>query len=202
MTTKERIMEEALNLFSLKGFHAVSVRDIVKKVGIKESSMYNHFKSKQDLFDTIVDHCFSKAETYFQERNLPFGIEDDKTLFHERDFTKLSESVLSVFRYFFEDSYNIRFRNLLIISQFENGKAKQAYRKLFRDYPLQFQTNLFQTLIDSHYFLPGDPAVMATNFYGTIFMLIHTYDSFDEAKPLILKHLKHFWECHLDTREI
>ena len=202
MNTKERIMEEALNLFSLKGFHAVSVRDIVKKVGIKESSLYNHFKSKQDLFDTIVDDCFQKAEAYFQERSLPFGIEDDKTLFHEKDFNKLSESVLSVFRYFFEDTYNIRFRNLLIISQYENENARQAYRKLFRDYPLQFQASLFQTLIDNHYFSPGDPVVMATDFYGAVFMLIHTYDSFDEAKPLILSHLKHFLQCHMDLSEI
>ena len=43
MTTKERIRYEALNLFSEKGFDTVSVRDIASAVGIKESSLYNHY---------------------------------------------------------------------------------------------------------------------------------------------------------------
>ena len=54
MNTKERIITEALNLFSINGYDSVSVRDIAKAVGIKESSLYNHFKNKQDIFDTII----------------------------------------------------------------------------------------------------------------------------------------------------
>ena len=45
---------EALNLFSVKGYDPVSVRDIAYAVGIKESSLYNHFKNKQDIFDSIL----------------------------------------------------------------------------------------------------------------------------------------------------
>lgn len=60
MTTKEQILEEALKLFSVKGYDAVSVRDILRAVGIKESSLYYHFKNKQDIFDTIVTFCFQK----------------------------------------------------------------------------------------------------------------------------------------------
>ena len=55
MTTKDKILKEAFYLFSERGFHAVSVRDIARAVGIKESSLYNHFKNKQDIFDRIVD---------------------------------------------------------------------------------------------------------------------------------------------------
>ena len=55
MNTKEKIIYEALNLFSTKGFDAISVRDIAKAVGIKASSLYNHFKNKQDIFDTIIE---------------------------------------------------------------------------------------------------------------------------------------------------
>ena len=43
MTTKERIIDQALDLFSRKGYDGVSVRDISGAVGIKESSLYNHF---------------------------------------------------------------------------------------------------------------------------------------------------------------
>lgn len=44
MNTREKIISESLNLFSRKGFDAISVRDIAKAVGIKASSLYNHFK--------------------------------------------------------------------------------------------------------------------------------------------------------------
>ena len=51
METRERILWEALGLFAQKGFEAVSVRELAGAVGIRESSLYNHFKSKQDIFD-------------------------------------------------------------------------------------------------------------------------------------------------------
>ena len=39
MDTKERILKEALSLFSQKGFKAVTVEDIAQKVGIKAPSL-------------------------------------------------------------------------------------------------------------------------------------------------------------------
>ena len=54
MTTKERIADEALTLFSTRGYKGTSVKNIAAAVGIKDSSLYKHFKSKKDIFDTIV----------------------------------------------------------------------------------------------------------------------------------------------------
>lgn len=34
-------------------FSAVSIRDITREAGIKESSLYNHFRSKEELQETI-----------------------------------------------------------------------------------------------------------------------------------------------------
>ena len=52
--TKQRILEKSLELFSAKGYDAVSVGEIAKAVGIKAPSLYNHFPSKQAVFDAIV----------------------------------------------------------------------------------------------------------------------------------------------------
>ncbi|MCG8571995.1 MAG: TetR/AcrR family transcriptional regulator, partial [Spirochaetes bacterium] len=54
--TKERIFEIAVELFSQKGFHGTSIRDIAKQVGIKESSLYNHFSSKSAILDSILQY--------------------------------------------------------------------------------------------------------------------------------------------------
>ena len=60
MATKEIIFEKALILFSENGYSATSIRNICAEVGIKESSFYNHYKSKEQLLDAIFD-SFNKA---------------------------------------------------------------------------------------------------------------------------------------------
>ena len=55
MKTKDKILIEALSLFSVSGFSGVSVRDIAKAVGIRESAIYKHYKNKQQLFDRGSD---------------------------------------------------------------------------------------------------------------------------------------------------
>lgn len=53
MDTKQRILDCAMALFSKKGFNGVSIREIAKAVGIKESSIYNHYAGKQAIIDEI-----------------------------------------------------------------------------------------------------------------------------------------------------
>lgn len=37
-----------------KGYDNVSIRSIARDVGIKESSIYNHYKNKEDILDKIL----------------------------------------------------------------------------------------------------------------------------------------------------
>ena len=52
--TKTLILIEALRLFSVSGYEAVTVEQISAAVGIKAPSLYKHYKSKRDIFDHIV----------------------------------------------------------------------------------------------------------------------------------------------------
>lgn len=60
LSTKQKILHTAISLFSQKGYSGVSVRDITGKVGIKESSLYNHFKSKEEILTTIFERFRSE----------------------------------------------------------------------------------------------------------------------------------------------
>lgn len=51
--TKERILSRAIELFAVKGYDAVSVRDITHGLGLNEASLYNHFPSKEELLLAI-----------------------------------------------------------------------------------------------------------------------------------------------------
>jgi len=71
-TLKEHIIEEALKLFSVKGYMSTSITDIIDASGTSKGGFYNHFKSKEDLFYEIL----SAARKIWRERNL-HGIHDE-----------------------------------------------------------------------------------------------------------------------------
>ena len=71
--TKEDILIAALNLFAEKGFDGVSVRDIAEEVGIRQSSLYKHYESKQDIFDNILIRMEEQYQRMTLEVRAPQG---------------------------------------------------------------------------------------------------------------------------------
>jgi AcrR family transcriptional regulator len=61
-STRDRILDVAIDLFAQNGFHRTSVRDIARGVGIKESSIYNHFTGKDEILVTILEGFTTKME--------------------------------------------------------------------------------------------------------------------------------------------
>ncbi|GMV33536.1 MAG: hypothetical protein DCC59_16340 [Chloroflexi bacterium] len=53
--TRSKIISSAIRLFSGRGFNAASVDDICAEAGISKGAFYHHFKSKQDLFLSLLD---------------------------------------------------------------------------------------------------------------------------------------------------
>lgn len=53
LNTKNKIQETALLMFSEHWYNPVSIRGICGTVGIKESTVYYHFKNKQDILDSL-----------------------------------------------------------------------------------------------------------------------------------------------------
>ena len=51
--TKKSIFDNSIKLFTQKGYENVSINDIADSVGIRQSAVYNHFNSKQEILDTI-----------------------------------------------------------------------------------------------------------------------------------------------------
>ncbi len=55
-STRDRIFKEAVLLFAAKGYHGTSMRDLASAAGIKESSLYNHFKGKEAILDAVLEY--------------------------------------------------------------------------------------------------------------------------------------------------
>lgn len=63
---KERIIHESMKLFSVKGYTSTSTTDIIKAAQTSKGGFYNHFKSKEQLFNEVL----SEARHIWRERNL------------------------------------------------------------------------------------------------------------------------------------
>jgi AcrR family transcriptional regulator len=58
LTPKERILENAVSMFSEKGYHGTSMRELAAASDCSLPTMYYHYKSKNDLFEEIVINQF------------------------------------------------------------------------------------------------------------------------------------------------
>lgn len=61
---KRRIMDESKKLFARKGFHAVSVDEIARKVKVSPAILYRHFPSKESLYDAVLEEISCRREDY------------------------------------------------------------------------------------------------------------------------------------------
>ena len=202
MTTREKILKEALNLFSIKGFESVSVRDIAYTVGIKESSLYNHFKNKQDIFDSILNEYSGRWEEIFKNINLTGEdkaiVVDERTVSMYRSMPQEQFTALAglVFDYYMTDEINVKLRRMLTIEQYRNQDIALLFRKISFNDSLEFQAMLFKEFMDQGSFIKTDPYILAMEFFSPIFMIFYKYgndpESLKDAKDLFIKHIEHF----------
>lgn len=55
MSTRERIVMAAMELFWEKGYHSTSISDILRRAGANSGSLYHFFPAKQDLLNAVLD---------------------------------------------------------------------------------------------------------------------------------------------------
>ena len=119
MNTKEKILDEALTLFSEKGYANVFVGDIADRVGIKAPSLYKHYKNKKAIFDAIIDEMNRR----FAEQAKAMQINGTDAAADAGIYKSLPEDQLlklgrEFFLYYLHDDYNRKFRKMLTLEQF------------------------------------------------------------------------------------
>ena len=197
MDTKQRILDEALTLFSEKGYANVFVNDIAERVGIKAPSLYKHYKSKQAIFDAIIDEMNRRYEQQAQALNIN-GADPgaDAEIYKSMDEDHLVKLGNDLFTYYLHDSYTKRFRKMLTLEQFQDKELAKVYSKQYYDAPLSYQGMLLGLLVAQGILVTDDVPVMTLQFYAPIYMLLTVCDREpereQEALKLLDKHIRQF----------
>lgn len=197
MNTKQRILKEALTLFSEKGYNAVYVRDIAEAVGIKAPSLYKHYKSKKDIFNAILDEIESNYNK--QTAGLNMNGSDpakDASIFATVSEDTLVQMGIGLFQFFLHNDYASKLRKMLTVEQFHDNDLSNLYSKQYVDDPLSYQSSIFSLISASGAFKDVKPNIMVLHFYAPIYMLLTVCDRQPgrekEALQLIEEHIRQF----------
>lgn len=173
--TKEKILTAALEMFSVNGFTSVSIRDIGKAVGIKESSIYYHFQNKEDILQTILDEADKLAQV--RKDNFNEALNTASTIKCE-EFVKVG--IAYVYGYLLEERIYKLIRMLMIEKQ-RIEKAAEIYQRLLFITPVEHHKNVFTYMMDKGCISKDQPDLMATEYQSIILYIFNKYFSGHEA---------------------
>ena len=140
LTTKNKIIEYAIDLFSEKGYSETSMREIAQKCNIKASSIYNHFNSKEEILDTILD--------YYRKELNNLRMSDDTVDYLINNFS-LEEIFIKRFLKILGATASRSIKNiirLLLSELFRNPKVKNFYRNWYYNEKTVDSMKLFKKL--------------------------------------------------------
>ena len=190
--TKERILAAALDLFSQNGYAGTNLRELAGTLGMGKSSMYRHFESKEEIWNTLLDELIAYYEARFgSPEHLP-PVPDSPE--------GLTAMTLRMVDFTVHDETVIKTRKMLTIEQFRDDRARALATKYFLTGLTDMFTQLFAGMMDKGLLRRDDPAMLAFAYTAPISALIHLCDrepaKADEALAQIEAFSRHFMKAH------
>ena len=185
---KEEILKAALNLFSSKGFHNVSMQDIAAKSEFAVGTLYNFFQSKEQLFTELLNNC---AEKIYQTISPIFqsgSPEDEKIRTYIRAHGKLVEDNIK-----FIKLYVSEYGTLTTVPKAATEKAEKIKAKLYAEIEETIKSGIRKNILRS-----VDAVTAAQSLSSTLQSFIFE-SSMDFEKAKIEEGLKKIEELFLDA---
>ena len=178
--TKEKILLAALELFSSNGYEATSVSDIASKLGITKGALYKHYKSKRDIFDSILERMELYDSQGAQEYDLPEeSLSADKEKYRSANNGDILSFAVDRFHYWTREELPSMFRKLLTLEQYKSEEMSRLYNQYLVSGPLEYVTDLFVSNGTDN------PIEKATELYGAMFLYYGIYDGAKDKQAVI-----------------
>ncbi len=160
LTTREKILDVAIDLISRKGFDAVSIREIAREVGIRESSIYNHFRSKDEILDTIIDYFILELT-----RASGPAMDIDSQL-EEIGPKKFMQYGSRMYMQYINTPRIGKIWRIISIECYRNEKIRVFFQETILNLPLVSWEQLFCRMIELKLIKPLDPKILAREFFA------------------------------------
>ena len=154
---RQAIVESALRLFAEHGFRGTTTREIASSVGVSEPILYQHFKTKRDLYDAILNEMASQKHFDFPSLTDLTSALDDRRL-----LVDLSNAIVNWHK------QNSDFTRLLLFGALEGNEFNQLFYERFACDFCQLLEQYFADRIRRGTFRHLDPTVASRTFMWTL----------------------------------
>lgn len=160
MTSDERraaIIEAACRLFADKGFRGTTTRELAAAVGVTEPVLYEHFRTKRDLYSAIIGEKAKEGIALLSAlRDKYAEAEDDSGFFNALG--------VSIIRWYTEDPTFVR---LLLFSSLEGHELKDLFHERSHDC-FDIIASYIERRIQAGAMRPADPYIAGRAFFGMV----------------------------------
>ena len=192
MTTRDRILEEALRLFSEKGYDGTSVESIAEAVGIKAPSLYKHFKGKEDILNSIIDVSEKRYSENFGSAHSVGKLPGSK-----EEFLRLS---IERFSYTLNDPNIRRIRIFLTQEQFRNKRMADITNRHQMEDVQSLMEKMLGGMMETGVVKKDDPRLLAVELASPAVLMVSESDRLPDKRDEILKkfeeHIRHFCDVY------
>ncbi len=122
VNNKDKIFNVSIDLFSKFGYDGVSIRQIASEVGIKESSIYNHYKSKEAILDSILNYYIEQMLS----QDIPI---EDASANLDIAFDYFYQAGLNAFAGQLNDERMSKITRIILIESYHNEKINEFLKK-------------------------------------------------------------------------
>jgi len=191
--TKEKILKVSLKLFATKGYKATTVRDIAGAMGVKQSALYNHFKNKDEILETLISNLTSSAIVQLFEGK-------ESGMLYKQGKSLLA-SIATTFKLSGFDAQNEALYKLLMQEIFRNERIREIYSEYFYQENVKKLSGIFFSMMQEEMIKSSDPLLLANEFFSPLFfyqmqvsLLKLDKKSTSSIVTMFEKHVDLFWD--------
>ena len=138
--TREKILENALDMFANKGYEGTNIRELSDALGVSKGAMYRHYESKEQLWDSVI----SKVEVEY-EKNIG-SYKEMPEIPNSTD--ELKELTLRMMSNSMHDPNLIKYRKMLVREQYKDEKTAILSDQYFLTNILDIYKEIFKGMME------------------------------------------------------
>lgn len=183
-STKNRVLDEALIMFAENGYKGTNLRDLAAQLGLSKSALYKHYKSKEDIWNCLLD----RMESYYAQH---FGSEANLPL-QPKSCEELLTVTVNMLRFTVNDPKIILTRKLLLTEQFHDERVKKLATKHFLEGTQKIFAKVFERMMTDGLLKKDNPEMLSFIYTAPITSLVHLCDREPQNQEQIFKKIENF----------